>query len=65
MKDLIIGFLRDEEGLETIEMVIILVVIVGLAFSFRNTLITWYDGFIADAQNQNKITPTITEGESF
>jgi Flp pilus assembly pilin Flp len=54
VKDLIFGFIKDEDGLETVEMVIILVVIVGLAFAFRKTLMTWYNGFIKDTQSQAK-----------
>lgn len=54
MKDLVVGFLKDEDGLETLEIVIILVVIVGIAFAFRKTLLTWYNGFIKDSQSQTK-----------
>ena len=65
MKDLIVGFLKDEDGLETVEMVIILVVIVGIAFAFRKTLMTWYNGFINDSQSQTKGFGTPAEGVEF
>lgn len=65
MKDLIIGFIKDEDGLETVEMVIILVVIVGIAFAFRKTLMTWYNGFITDSQSQTKGFGTPEEGVEF
>lgn len=53
MKQLMINFFRDEEGLETIEMLIVLVVIVGIAFAFRKTLVSWFNGFLKDAAVQN------------
>lgn len=65
MKDLIFGFIKDEEGLETLEMVIIMVVIVGIAFAFRKTLITWYNGFIQDSQSQAKGFGALEEGVEF
>lgn len=65
MKDLVVGFLKDEDGLETVEMVIVMVVIVGIAFAFRKTLITWYNGFINDSQSQTKGFGTPAEGVEF
>jgi cold shock CspA family protein len=65
LKDLIFGFIKDEDGLETVEMVIIMVVIVGIAFAFRKTLITWYNGFIKDSQIQAKGFGTPEEGVEF
>lgn len=65
MKNLIVGFIKDEEGLETLEMAIILVVIVGIAFAFRKTLITWYNGFITDSQTQVKGFGLPEEGVEF
>lgn len=46
MKSILLTFLRDEEGLETIEMVILLVVLVSIAFMFRKTIINWYNELI-------------------
>lgn len=65
MRDLIFGFIKDEDGLETVEMVIIMVVIVGIAFAFRKTLITWYNGFIEDSQSQTKGFGTPAKGVKF
>lgn len=48
MKDFIIGFFKDEDGIQTIEMVIILVALVGIAFAFRKTLVDWYNTFVAE-----------------
>lgn len=66
MKDAVISFFREEEGMETVEMVIILVVLVGIAFAFRKTLTNWYNGFLADAQNQgNKNAGVPNTGTKF
>lgn len=54
MGKLITGFLRDEDGLETVEMVILLVVLVSIAFAFRKTVVNWFNGFIEDTQGQAK-----------
>ncbi len=54
MKKFMVRFFKDESGLETVEMVIILVVLVGIAFAFRKTLVNWYNGFIEDTQTQAK-----------
>ncbi len=51
MKRLITEFLRDEEGMETIEMVIILVVLVSIAFMFRKTIVKWYNELIGETIN--------------
>lgn len=49
MKSVLINFFKDEEAMETIEMVIILVVLVGVAFAFRKTLLNWYTKFITES----------------
>lgn len=49
MKNLLVSFIKDEEGMETIEMVIILVVLVGIAFAFRKTLLNWYTKFVTES----------------
>ncbi len=54
MKDFVRGFVKDEDGMETIEMVIILVVLVALAFAFRKTLLNWFDAFSKDVP---QVTP--------
>lgn len=48
IKELLTGFMRDEDGMETIEMLIILVVLVSIAFMFRKTIIKWYNELIAE-----------------
>ncbi|WP_418792175.1 Flp1 family type IVb pilin [Phosphitispora sp. TUW77] len=53
VKQLITGFLRDEDGMETIEMVIILVVLVSIAFMFRKTIVKWYNELIGETIRPN------------
>jgi multisubunit Na+/H+ antiporter MnhB subunit len=48
LKDKTVAFLRKEDGLETIEVVIILVVLVTLAFALRRTLFNWYNTYIVE-----------------
>lgn len=38
MKNLLMGFIRDEDGLGTVEIVVIIAVLVGLALIFRKAL---------------------------
>lgn len=49
MKNILINFWNDEDGMQTIEMVIILVVLVGIAFAFRKTLLNWYTKFVTES----------------
>lgn len=65
VKQLVINFFRDEEGLETIEMVIVLVVIVGIAFAFRKTLVSWFNGFLEDTAKQNSEIGEIKTKDAF
>lgn len=54
----IAAFFRDEDGLETIEMVIILIVLVSVAFAFRRTLLNWYNHYIMQSTNPDLgVTP--------
>lgn len=42
MKKLIAGFFKEEEGLATIEIVLILVVLAGLAFMFKGAVASFF-----------------------
>ena len=55
MKKILINFFKDEEGMETIEMVLILVVLVGIAFAFRKTLLNWYTKFITESVSTQSV----------
>lgn len=46
------SFLKKERGIETIEVVIILVIIVALGFAFRYILVDWYNFLITGAEEQ-------------
>lgn len=42
----------NEEGVETVEMVILLVVVIGIAVALRNQLYTWFTDLMGQAQDQ-------------
>lgn len=62
MKDLIILFenirnkyssiIKGDRGIETIEVVIILVILVALGFAFRNVITGWYNHLIGGIDGQ-------------
>ena len=56
MREFISGFLREEDGMQTVEMVIILVVLVGIAIVFRDQLIKWFNALLGQAQQND---PTV------
>lgn len=56
MGEVIRDFLRDEDGMQTVEMVIILVVLVGIAIVFRDQLIKWFNALLGQAQQSD---PTV------
>lgn len=35
------GFLRDEDGISTVEIVVIIAVLVGIALIFKNAIVTF------------------------
>lgn len=43
---------KRERGIETIEVVIILVIIVAIGFAFRYVLVDWYNYLIKGAEEQ-------------
>lgn len=56
LKDTLCGFIRDEDGMQTVEMVIILVVLVGIAIVFRDQLIKWFNALLGQAQQSDPTT---------
>lgn len=40
----------DQDGVETVEMVILMVVIVGIAVVMREQLVKWFNHFLGQAQ---------------
>lgn len=62
MKKMLVDFFKDEEGMQTIEMVILLIVLVGIAFAFRKTLLNWYTTFITESVSTTDVgTPVSPE----
>jgi Flp pilus assembly pilin Flp len=52
------NFWNDEEGLQTLEILLIIAVIVVIALTFRTQIIEWVDGLISFG------TDTITDFQS-
>ncbi len=46
------NFLKRDRGIETIEVVIILVILVALGFAFRNVITGWYNHLIGGIDSQ-------------
>ena len=53
IKEMVLGFFKDEDGMQTVEMVIILVVLVGIAIVFRDQLIKWFNALLGQAQQND------------
>lgn len=47
-----ISILKRDRGIETIEVVIILVILVALGFAFRNVLTGWYNHLVGGIDSQ-------------
>ena len=41
-----IDFWQDEQGVETIEAVILMIAIVAIGFAFKSTLANWFNGLV-------------------
>ncbi len=46
------SILKGDRGIETIEVVIILVILVALGFAFRNVITGWYNHLISGIDGQ-------------
>ena len=51
MLRLVKGFLQDEEGMGTVEIVVIIAVLVSIALIFRNAITNWVRTTINDIFN--------------
>lgn len=69
MKKLFAGFMKEEEGLGTIEMLLILAVIVVIAIAFRKWIMKWVTSLFSQADkgiteqsnlNDSLISPSTT-----
>ena len=62
------AFIWEEDGMGTVEIVIIIAVLVGLALIFRDAIITFatdvMDGLFSSEQINNDINPLNIRGEN-
>ena len=54
-------FLREEDGMNTVEIVVILAIIIGIALLFK-TRLTGFANYIMDAVFQSKTADNIISG---
>lgn len=58
------SIIKDERGVNTIEIVIILAVVVGIALIFRDKMISFAGNILSDVLNtETDINPTNIRGE--
>ncbi|WP_082652210.1 Flp1 family type IVb pilin [Gorillibacterium timonense] len=61
MKEKLIGFWKNEEGLGTLELLLILAVLVIIAIAFRKWIISWVnDLFKSTNKNMIETTPPVS-----
>ena len=56
MMNLVKGFLKDEDGMGTVEIVVIIAVLVSIALIFRNVITNWVRTTIDKILNQDANT---------
>ena len=54
------SFLNDEKGMGTIEIVIIIAVLIGLAFLFRTFAVTFFNDLTEGIKDNNQINDLFT-----
>ncbi|MEW9698816.1 Flp1 family type IVb pilin [Paenibacillus sp. SI8] len=54
------GFWNDEEGLGTLEILLIVAVLVAIAIIFRKWIVSWFQKLIGDANTDLKDNSTVT-----
>lgn len=59
MKDLIGRFIREEDGLGTVEIVVLIAVLVGIALIFRDAIIKFVTGIMRSIFADDSITRDI------
>lgn len=59
MLKLLRSFLLEEDGLGTVEVVIIIAVLVGVALIFRDSLIKFATGIINNVFNESKVSGSL------
>lgn len=59
MWKLLKDFIHEEDGLGTVEVVIIIAVLVGVALIFRDSLIKFASGIIDNVFNESKVSGSL------
>jgi len=62
MSDLIRRFIREEDGLGTVEIVVIIAVLVGIALIFRDAIIKFVTGIMKSVFADDSITEDVNSG---
>jgi len=62
MLDLLKNFLKEEDGLGTVEIVVIIAVLVGIALIFRDAIIKFVTGIMTNVFGDDSITNDINSG---
>lgn len=62
MKNLLKSFLKEEDGLGTVEIVVIIAVLVGIALIFRDAIIKFVTDIMKNVFADDTITKDINSG---
>ena len=62
MADLVKRFLKEEDGLGTVEIVIIIAVLVGIALIFRDAIIKFVTGIMENVFADDSIIKNVDSG---
>jgi Flp pilus assembly pilin Flp len=62
MKSIVVNFLKEEDGLGTVEIVVIIAVLVGIALIFRDAIIKFVTGIMSNVLADESIINDINSG---
>lgn len=62
MKNVIVNFLKEEDGLGTVEIVVIIAVLVGIALIFRDAIIKFATNIMSNVFADDSIINDIKSG---
>jgi Flp pilus assembly pilin Flp len=62
VSDLIRRFIKEEDGLGTVEIVVIIAVLVGIALIFRDAIIKFVTGIMKSVFADDSITNDVSSG---
>ncbi len=60
MKNLLVKFVRNEKGINTVEIVVLVAVAIGLALIFRDKITDFINAIFDKIFNTDNIVPTIS-----